>query len=183
MNVNLKVGVDGETHIIAAGSYLIDAARRIGTRLPAECGGTGQCDTCAVTIDKGAELCSAITESERKQLSPIRMAAGERLACQVRIEREGDLTVTPVPRVERADTSEETASTFRKSFRELPLNKKVRTLFELEALTMTQTVDVVSNLPSTVASRVLDVLAKRGRKLDQRERETGKPDEHQPDKV
>lgn len=180
MSVDIKFEPDGLSGVIAEGTYLWDAAKRLGVRLPAECGGRGECDTCAVVVEQGATLLSSLTESERVRLSPERLAAGERLACQSKIERGGELRLRPVPVTERAETTQETVSELRKEFRELPLERKLATLVELEAVTMYQTLSAIMNLPYKVGGKVLDLMAGRGRSLSQREREARRPVEHRP---
>src|SRR2546423_15350512 len=75
MSVNIKFEPAGITGVVAEGTYLWDAAKRIGLRLPAECGGRGECDTCAVLIEKGTTLLSSLTNAERVRLSPERLSA------------------------------------------------------------------------------------------------------------
>jgi uncharacterized 2Fe-2S/4Fe-4S cluster protein (DUF4445 family) len=133
MSVNIKFEPEGRSGIIAEGTYLWDAAKRLGVFLPAECEGRGECDTCAVVVREGATLLSSLTEREREHLSPERLATGERLACQAKVERAGELVLEPVPATERAETSEEAIKEFRKEFREMPLDKKLATLVELES--------------------------------------------------
>ena len=90
MSVNVEFPAEGQQGIVAEGTYVWDAAKRLGVRLPAECDGRGECDTCAVVVEEGATLLSSLTEAERTRLSPERLAAGERLACQAKIERGGE---------------------------------------------------------------------------------------------
>jgi ferredoxin len=178
MSVNIKFEPDGRSGIIAEGTYLWDAAKRLGIYLPAECEGRGECDTCAVVVKEGATLLSSLTEAERERLSPERLAAGERLACQAKVEHSGDIVLVPVPVTEREETSEEALKDFRKEFREMPLDKKLATLVELEAVAMMQTLNAVFGLPFTVGEKVLDFMAGRGRAMNQREREARRPAEH-----
>lgn len=178
MSVDIKFEPNGRNGVIAEGTYLWDAAKRLGVRLPAECEGRGQCDTCAVIVETGATLLSSLTESERERLSPERLAAGERLACQVKVERGGELTLRPVPATERAETTQETVKELRREFRELPLERKLATLVELEAVTLFQTLSAVADAPFKIAGKVLDLMAGRGRTLSQREREARRPVEH-----
>jgi ferredoxin len=178
MSVNVKFEPEGRSGIIAEGTYLWDAAKRLGIYLPAECEGRGECDTCAVIVKEGATLLSSLTEAERERLSPERLAAGERLACQTKVEHSGDVVLQPVPVTERAETSEEALKGFRKEFREMPLDKKLATLVELEAVAMMQTLNAVVGLPFTVGEKVLDFMAGRGRAMNRREREARKPAEH-----
>lgn len=178
MSVNIKFEPEGRSGIIAEGTYLWDAARRLGIHLPAECEGRGECDTCAVVVKEGATLLSSLTEAERQRLSPERLATGERLACQARVERSGDIVLVPVPVTEREETAEEALKGFRKEFRQMPLDKKLATLVELETVTMMQTLNAVFGLPSMLGEKVLNFMAGRGRALSQRERESRRPAEH-----
>src|SRR5215212_10559157 len=106
MSVNVEFAPEGQHGVVAEGTYLWDAAKRLGIYLPAECEGRGECDTCAVVVKEGATLLSSLTEAERERLSPERLAAGERLACQAKVEHGGEVTVRLVPATERAETSE-----------------------------------------------------------------------------
>jgi ferredoxin len=178
MSVDIKFEPSGRNGVIAEGTYLWDAAKRLGIRLPAECEGRGECDTCAVVVEKGATLLSSLTEAERERLSPERLASGERLACQTKVERGGELTLRPVPVTERAETTQETVEEFRREFKELPLQRKLATLVELEAVTMFQTLNAIADAPFKIAGKVLDVMAGRGRSLTERERKERRPVEH-----
>ncbi|HEX8096989.1 MAG TPA: 2Fe-2S iron-sulfur cluster-binding protein, partial [Pyrinomonadaceae bacterium] len=136
MSVNLEwkaEGGEGRSGLVAEGTYLWAAVKRIGVRLPAECDGRGQCDTCAVVVEDGATLLSGLTDAERKILSPERLAAGERLACQAKVEHGGDVVLRAVPRTERAETTEEAARDLREEFRRMPLKQKLSTLVGIEA--------------------------------------------------
>lgn len=179
MSIDIKFEPDGRSGVIAEGTYLWDAAKRLGVRLPSECEGRGECDTCAVIVEKGATLLSSLTESERVRLSPERLAAGERLACQAKIERGGEeLVLRPVPVTERAETTQETVKELRKEFSELPLERKLATLVELEAVTMFQTLSAIADIPYKIGGKVLDLMAGRGRQLSERERAARRPAEH-----
>ncbi len=178
MSVNIKFEPEGRNGIIAENTYLWDAAKRLGVRLPAECEGRGSCDTCAVVVVEGATLLSSLTDAERERLSAERLAAGERLACQTRVERAGDLVLRPVPQTERKETAEETIKGFRKEFREMPLAKKVAALMEFEAITLMQTLNAIASVPSLIGDKFLHLMAGRGRTLHNRDREARRPDEH-----
>jgi ferredoxin len=178
MSVNIKFEPEGRSGIIAEGTYLWDAAKRLGIYLPAECEGRGECDTCALIVKEGATLLSSLTEAERERLSPERLASGERLACQAKVEHSGDLVLQPVPITERAETSEEALKGFRKEFREMPLDKKLATLVELEAVAMMQTLNTVFGLPFTFGEKVLDFMAGKGRAMNRQERAARRPAEH-----
>jgi len=178
MSVDIRFQPEGRNGLVAEGTYLLDAAKRLGVRLPTECGGRGECDTCAVIVEEGATLLSSLTEAERARLSPERLAAGERLACQAKVERGGEVVLRPVPQTERAETSAETAKDLRKDFRDLPLKRKVTTLVELEAVTLFQTLNAIIDVPFAIGGKVLDLMAGWGRTLDKRDHELHRPAEH-----
>ncbi len=92
MSVEITFKIENQPErngIVAENSYLWDAAKRLGVHLEATCEGRGTCDTCAVTVQSGAENLSAPTSAEMQHLTDERRAAGERLACQTRIQRSG----------------------------------------------------------------------------------------------
>jgi ferredoxin len=178
VNVEWKVGDEGRGGIVAEGTYLWDAAKRLGVRLPAECEGRGECDTCAVVVEEGATLLSDLTQAERTRLSPERLAAGERLACQAKVERGGDLVLRPVPPTERAETTEEAAMDLRQEFRRMPLRKKLAALAGMEADVAYEALVLVADVPFAVFGKGLELLAGRGRKLSQAERKAHRPAEH-----
>ncbi len=180
VNVELKMESGSQIGVVAEGTYLWDAAKRFGVRLPAECEGRGECDTCAVIIEEGATLLSGLTEAERERLSPERLAAGERLACQAKVVSGGDLILRPVQSTERAETTEETVTDFRKEFKQMPLDKKLATLVQLEAVAAFEAINAVANLPYVVFEKGLELLAGRGRTLSRRERDARRPAEHRP---
>lgn len=180
VNVEWKTGDEGRTGLVAEGTYLWDAAKRLGVRLPAECGGKGECDTCAVAVEEGATLLSELTTAERERLSPERLLAGERLACQAKAERGGTLVLRPVPVTERAETTEETVRDIRKEFAEMPLQKKLTTLVELEATAAFHTLAAVAEFPFAVFNKGLEVMAGFGRRMTERERQARRPAEHRP---
>ena len=179
MSVDIKFEPDGRSGLIAEGTYLWDAAKRLGVRLPAECSGRGECDTCAVVVEQGATLLSSLTDAERERLSPERLAAGERLACQVKVEHGGELVLRPVPVTEREVTSDEAGKELRKEFSDLPLKRKLSTLVELEAVTLFETFNALMEVPYMIGGKVMDLMASRGRSLSESERAARRPQRHQ----
>jgi ferredoxin len=173
MTVNVEWRTDGGglTGLVAEGTYLLDAANRMGVRLPAECGGRGECDTCAVVVEEGASLLSERTEAELRHLGAERLASGERLACQAKAARAGSIALRPVPVSKREETTEETAKDFKEEFRRLPLRKKLATLAGLEAEMAYETLVRAVDIPFDLFGKGLDLLGGRGRRLSQAERD------------
>ena len=181
--IEIKFEVENQPErsgVVPEGTYLWDAAKRLGVHLKAECDGRGACDTCAVTILKGREMLSTATSAEMQHLTDERRANGERLACQTRIERNGELTVmVKKQEVEEEETKQSSEPRdFRKDFQELPFEKKFATLVQLEAVALGETLNYVSNLPSFVAGKIMDVIGAFGKQIDEQKRAEKRPDEH-----
>jgi uncharacterized 2Fe-2S/4Fe-4S cluster protein (DUF4445 family) len=68
---------------------ILDHARRLGVAINAECGGQGRCGQCVVRIHEGAGALSPRTDAERQ----FALGQSERLACQARIVKPGDVSV------------------------------------------------------------------------------------------
>lgn len=135
MSIEITFEPQGLTGLVAEGAYVWEAAKRMGVRMPAECAGRGECDTCAVTVTRGAELLSPVTEAEKQHLKEARLAAGERLACQTRIVETGEVVLHVAPEVEKV---EENHAKFRKAFSKLDLTPKMAFIMELEKAIVTR---------------------------------------------
>lgn len=169
MTVHIKFEPEKGSGLVAEGTLLLDAAKRLGVSIPTECKGLGECDTCAVVVEHGASLLSPPTTAELEQLSAERKAANQRLACQARVVNSGEMVVKLAPIIEHVDTPEEAAAKFRKEFRELPLGRKLTRLVEFEAVTAFETLTSIASLPFTVGEKVLDKVAEYGRKNNKRD--------------
>ncbi|MCA1818319.1 MAG: (2Fe-2S)-binding protein [Acidobacteria bacterium] len=181
MSVNVEFAPDGQHGVVAEGTYLWDAAKRLGVRLPAECEGRGECDTCAVALKEGATLLSSLTNAERERLSPERLAAGERLACQAKIERAGALVVEPVPQPEgttMGDEEQSKSKDLRADFKGMSLQEKFATLVELEFDAMTSTFRAVSDAATAALGKGVDAVVGAGRERARRQRTARRPPEH-----
>jgi ferredoxin len=168
--------------IVAVDTYLMDAALRMGVEIDDECRKGSEDHHCAMKISKGADLLSEPTKTELELLSNAARKGGERLSCQTRIEKAGELSIMSVkkPKAEEKKAAEEAgkADEFKKEFEEMPLDEKIASLVELEAIALGETFSYVLNSPYAVAGKVMDVLADLGWKKDQADHEAKKPKEH-----
>lgn len=175
METELRFEPSGREGIVPVGTYLFDAALRFGIKIEDECGRKGECDTCAVKIISGAELLSEPTKAELEHLSPERRKKGERLSCQAKIEKIGEIKVMttekPKPEVPPFDA-------FKKEFAELPLEEKVKKLVDLEAITLSDTFNFVLNLPYYIGEKLRDGIAEFGFMKEEAEKQAKRPDEH-----
>lgn len=171
--------------IVAAGTYLVDAAKRLGIDIECNCLDE-EVETkvsCAMKISAGKRLLSEPTKVELELLSDTARKNGERLACQTKIEKAGDVTVMSVKK--KAEKEEETKGEeevhkeeFKKQFEDLPLEKKISNLLELEAIALNETFSFVLSSPYTAAEKVMDVLAGFGLKMEKEDQKAKRPDEH-----
>jgi uncharacterized 2Fe-2S/4Fe-4S cluster protein (DUF4445 family) len=153
MSVEIKFEPDGPSGLVAEGTSITDAARRLGFQIP-DC---GECDgTCAIKIVNGSTLLSDLTDLERKQLSPEQLASGLRLACQSKAERSGELVIRLVAESERARTAQEKTRDLRQEFSELPFDRKIATLMQLETVAVTEAFDKITDASISFGKKIFD---------------------------
>ena len=176
--VELKFENENRSGIVAVGSYLIDAAHRLGVEI--ECERHGESDLCAMRITSGRDLLSAPTLAEIEQLSEQRRKDGERLSCQAKLEKTGEVVVmTNKKTAEEMPKEEEKTEDFKKEFAELPLEKKIANLLEFEFMTLGETFNFVLNSPYKIVEKAMDVMAEFGLKLEEKDKEAKRPKDHQ----
>jgi ferredoxin len=156
MSVSITFEPSGINGLVAEGTYLIDAARRMGAPLGAGCtAGKGECPACVVSVKAGANLLSPPSLAEEQQLGAEHLDQSLRLACQVKIENHGEVVVMTATRPERT-TSVDEGSELTKRFGALPLSKKLATLMQLEAITMSEAFDSAIEKPLAFGSKTFD---------------------------
>ena len=176
MEAELKFERENTGGVAVVGTYLIDASRRLGVEIFDECGRLGLCDTCAVTIKSGAEFLTPPTKAEIEQLTEERRKNGERLSCQAKIAAEGEIVI--LTREKADEPPEDSNEVYRKEFAELPLDKKVANLLQLEAMTLNETFSFLLNSPNKIVGALIGVLAQFGLKIEDEERKNKHPEEH-----
>ncbi len=177
MEVEVKFERENISGVVPVGTYLFDAARRMGIEV--DCERRGESDLCAMRVKEGGELLSEVTEAEKKHLTSKRRKNGERLACQAKFEKAGDVVImTTKKKVEEKPAEEEKYEDFRKGFEELPLEKKVANLLHLEAITLSETFSFVLNSPQMIVGKIMDVMAEFGLKMDDDAKKATRPSEH-----
>lgn len=179
MEVEIKFEPSGQSGIMAAGCYICDAAARMGVHLESDCEKHGENDSCTVEVISGRDLLSEVTAAEIEHLTEAERKGGKRLACQAKIERQGELIVMVAEKKQtEEEKQEEINRKRRKEFEELPLEKKVANLLELEAITLSETFSFVINSPFKIFEKVMDVMAEFGLKLDEEAKKAKRPAEH-----
>jgi len=175
--VDIKFEPSGRSGVVAVGSYLLDAARRLGVKIEDEFGEEGLTDACFVKVVQGADLLSEPTKVETEHLNQDRRNKGERLPSQAKIEKTGELIVMVT---EKQDPEKSTYEKYRREFDELPLDEKVKNLLELESVTLSETFSYILNLPYTIGAKVRDGIAEFGFKMEENDKNARRPEEHRP---
>ena len=179
-DVYLSFKDTGREGSMATGHYLSDAARSLGVDLNCDCE-SGEPKKGCVRILKGSAFLSKPTDLEKEILSASERKGRQRLACQVKIERPGEieLAVLNVKEEDKQSEPEPTSESYKKEFAELPLDQKIKQLVELEAMALGDTLSYIMNSPYEAVGGVMSYLAGFGRKMEEEDRKSKVPDEHQ----
>lgn len=181
--VEIKFEREGREGIVAPGTYLIDAAKRFGIRFEAPCVLDEDVHFCPVVITSGGERLSPETKAEQKYFATNGRNGNQRLACQVKIERSGEVVVMTEEKEVKTDPAAEQSEKdanekYRKEFAEMPLEKKIANLVQLETIAIGETVSFIINSPFHIADKVMDVMAEFGFRKEEQQKTAARPDEH-----
>ena len=168
MSVEITFQPEGLNGLVAEGTYLIEAARRMGMRLPTDCRERGECTSCAVVITAGQSLLSPPTNAEQKMLTSDRLLNNHRLACQTRIESSGELQVQLIPgQDETGQQNSEQAG-----------NQTTTKAVEENAMKMMKQLDAFVDKSLSAGENLMDRFAAKIRLARERELERKRPPEH-----
>lgn len=167
--------------IVAVGSYISDCANRFGLNVFEQTLPEKDHQIEVIDIVSGAELLSEPLKEEMDILRQINAAPGKRLASYTRIDNAGEVTIMtgePKKDNETIDEKEARAEEFKKEFAELPLEKKISNLVDLEMMAMSETLSFVLNSPFKVGEKFLDILSEFGYAKEETEKASVRPAEH-----
>lgn len=176
--IDIKFEREGLEGVIAEGSYLIDAMKRLGVRLDGVCEPQNDIHFCVVTVTRGSGLLSSETSAEAEHFAKHGHNDNERLACQAKFERGGEVTIMTKEKKEEPAAAADREAEYRKEFTELPLEKKIANLLQLEAIALGETVSFVINSPFKIFEKAMDVMAEFGFKMEKQAKEATRPKEH-----
>jgi ferredoxin len=176
--VEIKFEPDNLGGVVPTGTYLLDAAKRLGVRLKGDCRNEEKIHVCQMTVTSGRSLLSDPTAAELEYLSAEDIIKGERLGCHAKLERSGEITITVKKQEEEKPVEEVRKEDLRKEFEELPLEKKIARLVELEAIALGETFSFVLNSPFKIFEKGMEILAELGLRMDDNARKAKRPEEH-----
>ena len=180
--VEIRFERENQEGVIPPGTYLIDAAKRFGIRFDEVCDIESGTHFCSVNVTRGSQLLSEETKAETAYFKSNPRGINERLACQVRIEDPGEVVVMTKakekPATESQETNDDPNEAYRKEFADLPLEKKIANLVQLESIALGETVSFIINSPFKIGEKVVEVMAEFGFKKEERERDAVRPEEH-----
>jgi hypothetical protein len=101
--------------------------------------------------------------AEERQLGAEQLGQALRLACQAKIENHGEVVVMVATRPQTSSKPNDPQADFRTRFSSLPLNKKIATLLQLEAITMSEAFDSAIEKPLAFGAKTFDKIASRAR--------------------
>ena len=165
--------------VIPVGSYLSDAARRFGIRFEEKCVPGENLHFCAITVKEGEPHLTPYTAAEKEHFTAETNGTHQRLACQVKIIESGEIVImTPESKNESKEPEVEAKEKYAKEFADLPLEKKIAELVQLEAMTLSETFSFILNSPYLVFDKVMDVMAEFGMKKEEQGKQAARPQEH-----
>jgi ferredoxin len=180
--VEVKFERENREGVVAVGTYVIDAAKRFGIHFDEICLRESEEHHCSVVITSGIDLLSPLTGKEKEYFEKNGRKTNERLACQAKIEKAGEVVIMtkkkPKDAAEEAKREAERSEAYRKEFAEMPLEKQIASLVQLESIALSETVSFIINSPFKIADKVMDVMAEFGFKKEEKEREAARPAEH-----
>lgn len=177
---NLTFKREERDGVIPVGTYLSEAAGRLGIRPERKCVPFENIHFCRLSVVSGADRLSPQTEHEAEFLAAEPAGTDDRLGCQTKITEAGDIVVMTMETKEASaeEKAEESAKEYTKEFSELPLEKKIAQLMQLEAIALGETMSFVINSPFLIFDKALDVMAEFGLKKEERDKQSARPAEH-----
>lgn len=178
-NVLIKFEREDREGYVATGTYLIDAAKRFGIDLFKCADEEMDLNPDSVLIIAGSEYLSPLTSLESEHFSTHERRENERLASQARIESAGEVVIMTNEKKKADETAAgDPDENYKKEFTELPLEKKIAALVQLEAIALGETFSFIFNSPSLVVSKIMDVMAEFGLKKEADAKDAARPEEH-----
>ncbi len=163
MSVTVTFEPSGVSGMVATGTYLIDAAKRLGAPVGVGClRGKGHCATCVVRVSTGSDLLSPPGSIEQTFLNQEQLDQSLRLVCHAKLVGDGEVIVRAVRQEARANTAA-APDDLKQQFGNLPLEKKISTLLQLEAITVSAAFNAAIDKPLAFGAKTFDRFTNRAK--------------------
>jgi ferredoxin len=177
----VKFENEGRDGVVPVGTYLVDAAKRLGIRPEAACVPDELSHYCELNITSGSEFLSERTSAENEYFKGTATGRDARLGCQARIDAPGEVVIMTRSKKEseaKDEPAEVKDEDYIKKFADMPLEKKIANLVRMEAIALGDTFSYIVNSPYLVFDKVLGVAAEFGFKIHEEEKKAARPKEH-----
>ena len=174
--VKIKFENEGLDGLVAVGTYLSDAMARFGIFPDEPCDHSLKSHNCSVVATEGVFLLSELTPTEDEHFAKNGRKANERLACEAKIERPGEVLIM-TDQTKKDTAKDDAKDKFHEEFEALPLEQKFAKLFKMEAVVLGETVSYVLDSPYKILEKLGDVMAGFGRKMEEEAKKAKRPAE------
>lgn len=173
-----REGVDG---LVAVGTYLSDAIKRFGVKVEGECLSERNIHSCGILVPEGSVNLSPLTETETEHFAQHGRRSNERLACEAQIVKPGEVTIMTEQKNEETKSTGEAKSRVQEEFNALPLDKKIASLLEMEAATISEAFSYVVNSSAKAFEKAGSVIEEFGIKFENEARKAAESTEPKTD--
>ena len=164
-DVEIRFEREGVSGIVAVGSNLADTARRFGIRFD-DCQPVKNVHDCALIISTGSDNLSPLTQRETEHFATNGRRSNERLACEAKIIKPGEIVIMTDQKKEEPKKNESTKAGFQAEFDALPLDKKFASLMRMEVATLSEAFSYIANSSLKMVEQVGDAITDFGIKIE-----------------
>jgi len=151
--------------IVPTGTTVISAARRFGVKFD-DCKLANGEHHCSLIVTTGIDNLSELTAAETEHFAVGGRRSNERLACEAKIIKPGEIVIMTESKKEEAKKPETSKDKITEEFNSLPLDKKFASLMQMEVATITEAVKYVADNSMKVLERVGDAITDFGSKVE-----------------
>ena len=173
-DVEIRFEREGVSGIVAVGSNLVDTARRFGIRID-DCQPAKNMHDCALIVSTGSDRLSPITPTETEHFAANGRRSNERLACEAKIVKPGELVIMTDQTKEEPKKNESTKAGFQAEFDALPLDKKFANLLRMEVTTLSEAFSYIANSSLKMVEQIGDVITDFGAKIEHEAKKATRP--------
>ena len=171
-------GVEG---VVACGITIAEAGRSFGLMRDL-CRPGDQTHRCGVVVNSGIDLLNSVTSTETEHFDKNGRRSNERLACEARIIKPGEIEVmTQESDTQTQKSKSEATSDIHSEFNALPLDKKFASLLQMEATTINEAVKYVADSSMKALEKLGEAISDLGAKVETEAKQAVGSDDSRPE--